>query len=214
MMDAAEGCSTWYASTLNKPPGQALRLSAVLTFLHWWAEPEGTPVSKRIDGAQMQEAIILMSAYFLHQARRVRQTAAVGDGEADARAVLAVIRERKWERFTGWQLQRVSSGRLADTRNRKAACEILVEAGLLREASSAPARPRAGRGRSTSSTPARSGAGSQPIPPRLPEPATLPLLPPLLSNLLQAGQGHTRPSRRTQSIAPGPGLPARRDRQI
>lgn len=133
MMDAAEGCSAWYASTLNKAPGQVLRLSAVLSFLHWCAEPDGTPVPRRIGGAQMQEAIILMSAYFLQQARRVRQTAAVGDGEADARAVLAVIRERKWERFTGRQLQRVASGRLADTRNRKAACEILVEAGLLRE---------------------------------------------------------------------------------
>lgn len=73
-----------------------------------------------------------MNAYFLEQAKRVRQTAAVGDGEADARAVLAILRERKWDdRFTGRQLQRVASGRLADTRNRKAACAILVEAGLL-----------------------------------------------------------------------------------
>lgn len=35
MMDDARGKSAWYASTLNKAPGQALRLSAVLTFLQW-----------------------------------------------------------------------------------------------------------------------------------------------------------------------------------
>jgi hypothetical protein len=78
------------------------------------------------------DAIRLMDVYFLQQAKRVRQTATVGDAEADARAVLAILRERDWrDCSTGRQLQRVASGRLANSRNRKDACAILVEAGLL-----------------------------------------------------------------------------------
>ncbi|MDE4914744.1 DUF3987 domain-containing protein [Methylobacterium sp. 092160098-2] len=131
MLDDGRGKSAWYASTLNKAPGQALRLSAVLAFLRWSAEADAdVPTSIEVD--RMQDAIDLMEIYFLEQAKRVRQTAAIGDGEADAKAVLAILRERDWrDCFTGRQLQRVASGRLADTRNRKAACEILVDAGLL-----------------------------------------------------------------------------------
>lgn len=108
-----------------------MRLSAVLTFLRCSAETD-IDVRKPIDTDRIQDAIDLMEAYFLEQAKRVRQTAAIGDGEADARADLAILRKRGWKHcFTGLQLQRVASGRLADTRNRKAACEILAEAGLL-----------------------------------------------------------------------------------
>ncbi|GJD80975.1 hypothetical protein GCM10007886_31050 [Methylobacterium gregans] len=132
MMDDARGKSAWYASTLNKAPGQALRLSAVLTFLQWSGGAEDTDPPTTIDAARMAKAIHLMKVYFLEQAKRVRQTATVGDGEADARAVLAILRERDWrDCFTGRQLQRVASGRLANTRLRKDACAILVEAGLL-----------------------------------------------------------------------------------
>jgi hypothetical protein len=53
---------------------------------------------------------------------------AVGDAKADARAVVAILRGR--DCFTGHQLQRVASGRLASTAIRKDACAILVEAGL------------------------------------------------------------------------------------
>ncbi len=132
MMDDARGKSAWYASTLNKAPGQALRLSAVLTFLQWSGGAEDAESPTTIDADRMAEAIHLMDTYFLEQAKRVRQTATVGDGEADARAVLAILRERDWrDCFTGRQLQRVASGRLANTRLRKDACALLVEAGLL-----------------------------------------------------------------------------------
>lgn len=132
MMDDARGKSAWYASTLNKAPGQALRLSAVLTFLRWCGENWDVEPPTTIDADRMSDAIRLMDVYFLEQAKRVRQTATVGDGEADARAVLAILRERGWKDcFTGRQLQRVASGRLANTALRKEACAILVEAGLL-----------------------------------------------------------------------------------
>lgn len=131
MMDTAEGKSAWYASTLNKAPGAVLRLASVLTFLQWSAKSDDATVPTCIGAETIASAIDLMDRYFLKQAQRVRQTAAVGDGEADARAILAILRERKWSVFTGRQLQRVASGRLAYTPNRKDACEILVEAGLL-----------------------------------------------------------------------------------
>ncbi len=133
MLNTAAGKSARYASTLNKVPGQVLRLSAVLTFLEWNAKAEGIEVPTRIELGTICSAIHVMDRYFLKQAQRVRQTAAVGDGDADARAILAIIRERKWSIFTGRQLQRVVSGRLANTTIRKDAGEVLVEAGLLEE---------------------------------------------------------------------------------
>ncbi|GLS57235.1 hypothetical protein GCM10007886_54210 [Methylobacterium gregans] len=42
-----------------------------------------------------RKAIALMSASVLEQFHRVRQTAAVGDGEADACVVLAILRNRE-----------------------------------------------------------------------------------------------------------------------
>lgn len=132
MMDEAHGKSAWYASTVNKAPGQALRLSAVLTFLRWSGEAVDGEAPTTIEADRMADAIRLLDTYFLEQAKRVRQTATVGDAEADARAVLAILRDRGWrDTFTGRQLQRVASGRLANTRNRKDACAILVDAGLL-----------------------------------------------------------------------------------
>ena len=132
MMDEALGKSAWYASTVNKAAGQALRLSSVLTFLRWSGEAIDQDAPTTIDADHMAAAIHLMKVYFLEQAKRVRQTATVGDAEADARAVLAILRERDWrDCFTGRQLQRVASGRLANTALRKDACAILVEAGLL-----------------------------------------------------------------------------------
>lgn len=132
MLNTAAGKSAWYASTLNKAPGQVLRLSAVLTFLDWSAKADATLVPTCIERHVVVAAIDLMDRYFLKQAQRVRQTAAVGDGEADARAVLAILRQRNWRTsFTGRQLQRVASGRLANTTIRNDACDILVEAGLL-----------------------------------------------------------------------------------
>ncbi|WP_339162729.1 DUF3987 domain-containing protein [Methylobacterium bullatum] len=131
MLERAETVSSWYASTLGKVPGLALRLSAVLTYLRW--STEGADEPQEINAEAMRDAIRLMNTYFLPQAERVRQSAAVTDGEADARALIAVVREQGWERFTGRKLHRVARGRLTDLRHRKAACQTLVEAGLLRE---------------------------------------------------------------------------------
>ena len=131
MLEKAETVSAWYASTLGKVPGLALRLSTVLTYL-WWST-EGDEQPTEISPKAMRAAIHLLDAYFLPQAERVRQSASVTDGEADARALVAVLREQGWERFTGRKLHRVARGRLTDLRHRKAACQTLVEAGLLRE---------------------------------------------------------------------------------
>ena len=146
MLDTAAGKSACYASTLNKAPGQVLRLSAVLTFLEWSANAVETAVPSQIREDVVKAAIAVMDDYFLKQAQRVRQTAAVGDGEADARTILAILRENKWSIFTGRQLQRVAGGRLASTTIRKAATEILVEAGLL-EGKSERKGPTKGRER-------------------------------------------------------------------
>ncbi|MGC5777340.1 DUF3987 domain-containing protein [Methylobacterium sp. NFXW15] len=133
VMDRCENASAWYASTVNKAPGLALRLSLVLTYLRWSVEGD-TAEPQEIDAANMQRAITLMDEYFLPQAERVRDCASLGDAENDARALIALIRKLGLDRVTGRMIHRIASGRLADTRIRKAAFDVLVDAGLLREA--------------------------------------------------------------------------------
>lgn len=133
IMDRCENASAWYASTMNKASGLALRLSLVLTYLRWSVEAD-KPEPQEIDADNMQRAIRLMDEYFLPQAERVRDCASVGDAENDARALVALIRKLGLNRVTGRMIHRIASGRLADTRIRKAAFEVLVDAGLLREA--------------------------------------------------------------------------------
>ena len=132
ILDRSQTVTPWYASTLNKAPGLALRLSLVLTFLRWsaeWNKPE--PVE--IHETAMAAAIALMDDYFLPQAERVRDCASVGEGESDARALITLIRRLGTKRVTGREVHRIATGRLADTRIRRAAFDILVDAGLLVE---------------------------------------------------------------------------------
>lgn len=132
ILDRSQSVTPWYASTLNKAPGLALRLSLVLTFLRWSSEVD-KPEPEEIDGSAMAAAIVLMEDYFLPQAERVRDCASVGEGESDARTLIALIRRLGTERVTGREVHRIATGRLADTRIRQAAFDILVDAGLLVE---------------------------------------------------------------------------------
>lgn len=92
IMDRSANVSAWYASALGKAPGLALRLSLVLAYLRW--SPNADQAEPTQIGADiMAAAIELMESYFLPQSERVRDCASVGDGETDARALIALLRK-------------------------------------------------------------------------------------------------------------------------
>lgn len=80
----------------------------------------------------MRDAVALVDRYFMAHAERLLRRTATGDSEGDAKAVLKLAQDNGWREFTGRDIQRKSSGRLAEARYRNPALELLLSACLLR----------------------------------------------------------------------------------
>ena len=139
-----QGAHGLLKSSLGKARGQALRLSGVLQFLWWCADPD-RPEPSRISCRAMEAASGLMDTYFVPMAARVLGDASIPVEERNARTLAAWIMETRPELVNVSAIR--DSARLSGLRETgavKGACRFLVEAGWLAEApcASTAGRPR------------------------------------------------------------------------
>jgi hypothetical protein len=129
----AAAVSGLYAGTLGKARGHVLRLSCVLEHL-WWSVGATDREPREITARAVLAAAGLMEGYFLPMAERVFGDAAIPDAERQAMTLARHLRRESRERFNARDLRRTIGGGLRDAPKMKAACEALVEAGLIRPA--------------------------------------------------------------------------------
>ena len=133
MIVLAGGATGLYASSIGKARGQALRLSCILEHLWWCAEPDA-PEPDRISVKAITAAIALMDGYFLPMAERVYGDASTSAAERGA-AILALYFKRNRPReFNASSTRRKIGGPIKASSAMQAACDILVEEGLIRPA--------------------------------------------------------------------------------
>lgn len=142
-------CREWEAdaaglllSFIGKLPGLAARLSLVLALLDHAAE--GAPEPVEIEAQHFGRAAHLVEAYILPMARRAYAEASVPADERAARAVVALIREQRWDTFTSRKVLRLERAGLDTARKLNPALTLLVEAEVLRSIENPPG-PQGGR---------------------------------------------------------------------
>lgn len=119
------------AGVYGKAAGSALRLSAVLSYLLWSSGPR-TPEPSSITALVMKNAIDLMEAYFLPQARRVFGQASVPEQERNAKLLAEEILKLTSGTFNARQLGRTAGGPLRRAKAMAEACEVLTELNWIR----------------------------------------------------------------------------------
>ena len=117
-------------SFMGKLPGISVRLSLILTYLDWVAVGGDEPME--IDAETFGRATRFIGSYVLPMARRAYADASLSKPEQAARRLLAVIRERGWERFSSREVQRMDRKGLATAADLKPALNVLIEADVLR----------------------------------------------------------------------------------
>ena len=119
-------------SALGKARGQALRLSLVLEFLWWCAEPgiAGPPI--RISAEAFSQAVRLMRDYFVPMAERTYGDAASTEAERNASMLAAWIKRERPDEVHVRHLQRtIRLPGLRTAADIHAAAELLVDADWL-----------------------------------------------------------------------------------
>jgi Protein of unknown function (DUF3987)/Primase C terminal 2 (PriCT-2)/Bifunctional DNA primase/polymerase, N-terminal len=130
MQVQAETSGGLLSSAYGKARGLALRLSAILTFLIWCAEPEGTPEPTKIDAESVARACVLVGEYFMPMARRVYGDAAVGVTERAATTLARwIYKQRPTEVNVRHLLRTVRLEGLRGAKECHGALERLIELG-------------------------------------------------------------------------------------
>lgn len=150
LMDAfRRACREWEAdaaglllSFLGKLPGLAARLALVLAFLDYATGEGDEPLE--IEAGHFGRAAHLVEAYILPMARRAYAEASVPADERAARALVALVREQRWNGFTSRDVLRLERTGLDTARKLNPALTLLVEAEVLREIKTPPG-PKGGR---------------------------------------------------------------------
>ena len=127
-----------YAGTLGKARGQALRLSAILEFA-WWAGAGGEAEPTSISTKAVVSACGLVAEYFLPMAERVFGDAAIPGSERGAMALGRHLRRHRLHHFNARSVRLAIGGSLRKAEDMSAACNELVEAGLIRPQDRRPA---------------------------------------------------------------------------
>ncbi|KAA2241157.1 DUF3987 domain-containing protein [Salinarimonas soli] len=128
--DAANAAGL-YAGALGKARGHVLRLSCILEHL-WWAAGATDREPREISARAVMEAAGLMEAYFLPMAARALGDAAIPEAERHAMALARQLRRDGHPTFNARTVGRTMGTALRDPAKMKAACDALVEAGLIR----------------------------------------------------------------------------------
>jgi hypothetical protein len=134
---ARRNAATPMGATYSKARGRVLRLATVLQFL-WWSADLLAGEPEAISADAVNAAIELMNTYFLPQAERIFREVSLPQAQQDAMLVLRRLRDDGERHFNARDLRR-SMGtpfrepkRPGELSRMDAACEVLVEAGLLR----------------------------------------------------------------------------------
>lgn len=126
-----QGAEGLLLSFIGKLPGMAARLSLVLAGIgHAF---DDAPDPQGITSAEFGRACHFIEAYALPMARRAYGAMSVPKGEAAARRLVTVIREKGWRSFTARDVRRMQRAGLAGMAEINSALTALVEADLIRE---------------------------------------------------------------------------------
>jgi hypothetical protein len=143
MKDREKGAMPLMKSALGKARGHALRLSCILTFLWWAADPRAPwPEPAEIGESPMATAIEMMITYFLPMAERVFGDAAVPVVETNAAILAHHLREKGLKAFNASKLRYSIKGPLRGSSAMDAACVELEDAGLIQAVEVAKKRGR------------------------------------------------------------------------
>ena len=119
------------AGSLGKARGHALRLSLVIEYLWWSGDCSGSePDEISLDA--MNAAAAMMDGYFIPMAERVYGDAAIHCEERVAMVLARHLRKTGASKFNARTTRREIGGALRDASAMKAACDTLVDAGLIR----------------------------------------------------------------------------------
>jgi hypothetical protein len=119
-------------SAYGKARGLALRLSLVLTMLHWCGQERFTPPPVAIGDTALADACDLVADYLIPMAQRVYGDAAATDAQRNAATLALWIRKARPAEVHVRHLQRVVRlPSLTDAETIRAAAAVLVEAGWL-----------------------------------------------------------------------------------
>lgn len=129
------------AGTLGKARGHALRLSAVIEHL-WWCGGTTAAEPKVISPEALTAAADLLNAYFIPMAERVFGDASIPVIERRAMLLARHLKQNQLAEFNARDVRRQIGGLLRDAANMDAACNQLIEGGLIR-----PRFERAGEGK-------------------------------------------------------------------
>jgi hypothetical protein len=131
MVRRGENASGILAGSLGKARGHVLRIATVLEFLWWCGRPNAhEPADISVDA--VNAAAALVDAYFIPMAERVYGDAAVPPDEKAATILVRQLRQEGLAEFNARDLRRQVGGVLRDAQPMDKACNVLVEAGLIR----------------------------------------------------------------------------------
>ncbi|MFG1393292.1 DUF3987 domain-containing protein [Xanthobacter agilis] len=132
MKGREKGAMPLIKSAIGKARGHALRLSSILTFLWWAADPRASwSEPAEIGEAAMATAIEMMTNYFVPMAERVFDDASVPVVETNAAILARHLREKGLKTFNASKLRTIIGGPLRDSVAMDAACVELEDAGLI-----------------------------------------------------------------------------------
>lgn len=144
MKDREEGASRLIRGALGKVRGTVVRLATILTYI-WWGSSSRDPFDepRDIGEAAVATAAEMMLRYFIPMAERVFGDAAIPVAETNATTLARHLREKGLATFNARAVGREMGAPLRAAADMDAACEELVEAGLIRSIGTM----KAGRGR-------------------------------------------------------------------
>jgi hypothetical protein len=136
-----------FAGALGKARGYALRLATVLEYL-WWCSSGVAKEPDSISAQAVTAAAGLLEGYFIPHAERVFGDAAIPLPERGAMMLARHIRRTRALTFNARIARREIGGTLREAAKMEAACNVLIEAGLIRErpARSGPSYGRLAKG--------------------------------------------------------------------
>jgi hypothetical protein len=120
-----------FAGSLGKARGHALRLSLVIEYL-WWCASATTSEPEQISVAAVNAAAAMMDGYFIPMAERVYGDAAIPTADRVAMVLARHLRKTGASKFNARTTRREIGGVLRDASAMKAACDTLVDDGLIR----------------------------------------------------------------------------------
>ncbi|MFG1265643.1 DUF3987 domain-containing protein [Xanthobacter aminoxidans] len=144
MKEREEGASSLMRGALGKVRGTVVRIATILSHL-WWAASSRDPFDepRQICEAAVATAAEMMLGYFVPHAARVFGDAAIPVAETNAATLARHLREKGLPSFNARAVGREMGAPLRAAADMDAACEELVEAGLIRSIGTM----KAGRGR-------------------------------------------------------------------